>query len=845
MSQPIENSQESSYFEKRMQLLGVSAAANRIKVWQYNSESKTNELQEVPIFRESEKGIDIIVCSIDRELINFSKEGSRWKNKLYCLTRLQNPIVSKDGSTIKYLIPKSQGTYPFFPPALLDKYDNKTPIKTLFLVEGYFKAFKGAMHGIDIIGLSSITHMKEKEKGTLHTDILKLMKACSVEQMVWLTDGDCLDITGKELTDGVDLYKRPANFFRSITTFKELLDDYDVEKWFAHINSDELVTPAGSKTDNPITRDQVKGLDDLLIAYPESTQAIVDDIYSVSKSGNYFKKFNITHSTYQVRQYFHLASVNDFYLFHVNRRKDLANIEFTFAGTRYRYNDQAQECEVRIPGESKCYFRVADQYYKFIEKINQHHQIEKSFQPRQKTTITDDHGKKIIQHIPKYEAFVNIPDHVNFHQTLNNCFNVYSPFEHVPEESECSEEDFPTIIKFFKHIFGESTVKITKKNKEVITTSYYQMGLDYAQLLYKNPVQRLPILCLVSKENETGKSTFADLMKAIFTNNVAIVGNSDLADDFNSFWATKLLIICDETKIDKQAVIERVKSLTFAKKIAMNSKGKDKVEIDFFGKFMFLTNNEENFIYANEEDLRYWVIKVPKIREKSPDFLDNMIEEIPAFLAFLNQRKMVTERATRMWFDPALLKTEALKKVIENSKPTVEKELIEKIREMFLDFGVDTIQMSRKDIKDEFFRGAKWEDNYIEKVLKENMRLSPLQKFEYKGRKFESLDSAIAAAIDDKACSNEIEALQHVKTVNITRRYEYFRWEHKVEGGKVSKVQTIVQSVGRPYIFRREQFIPSNVTSEVPDDMNYIASMTGDAQENGSVPAALKNELPF
>jgi hypothetical protein len=37
----------------------------------------------------------------------------------------------------------------------------------------------------------------------------------------------------------------------------------------------------------------------------------------------------------------------------------------------------------------------------------------------------------------------------------------------------------------------------------------------------------------------------------------------------------------DETKIDKLAVVERVKSLTFAKKIGMNAKGKDKVEIDF------------------------------------------------------------------------------------------------------------------------------------------------------------------------------------------------------------------------------------------------------------------------
>jgi hypothetical protein len=58
--------------------------------------------------------------------------------------------------------------------ALVEKFEQKKPIKTLFLVEGYFKAFKAAMCGMDIIGLSSITHMKDKDKGNLHEDILKL-----------------------------------------------------------------------------------------------------------------------------------------------------------------------------------------------------------------------------------------------------------------------------------------------------------------------------------------------------------------------------------------------------------------------------------------------------------------------------------------------------------------------------------------------------------------------------------------------------------------------------------------------------------------------------------------------
>jgi len=43
-----------------------------------------------------------------------------------------------------------------------------------------------------------------------------------------------------------------------------------------------------------------------------------------------------------------------------------------------------------------------------------------------------------------------------------------------------------------KHIFGDQI----------------ELGLDYLQLLYQKPVQILPIVCLVSKERSTGKTTF-------------------------------------------------------------------------------------------------------------------------------------------------------------------------------------------------------------------------------------------------------------------------------------------------------------------------------------------------
>lgn len=839
-----------SYFEQRMKLLGITPDDNKIGIWQ-NEEGK-NVLKEFPVFSQainkdkSERGVDILVYSLDRNIVNYKPEGSRW-SKDYCLTRLKDPITRKDGGVQKYHIPKGAGTYPFFHPFLIQKFENKEKIDTLFITEGFFKAFKGCMHGLDVVGVSSITHLKEKDTNQLHTDIRRLRDVCQVRRIVWLTDGDCLDITSKDITTGVDLRKRPHSFFSSCEMFKQLLDDWDGDKWFFHIDTDNILSSGlfAPHPDRKLTRDMVKGLDDLLINLPDHTEDIIADAKTVTGTSTYFAKINITIGTRKIFSYFHLVNVNEFYHFHKERRPDLAKAEFVFSGTRYKYDDKDNECKVIIPAAAKLYFRVGDNYYKFIEKVNQHGLIEKAFEKRLKETIKDDHGKSFLTHIPKYEAFCNYPSHVDFQQVIHNNFNVYFPFEHEPEQQEATEEDCKYIIGFLKHIFGDKITSIPQKDGKAISTAYYQLALDYIQLMYQKPTQRLPILCLVSKENETGKSTFGNLLKAIFTNNAVTVGNADLADDFNSFWATKLLIMCDETKIDKQAVVEKVKSLTFAPKIGMNSKGRDKIEIDFFGKFMFFTNNEDNFIYASEEDLRYWVTKVPKIREKNPDLEKLMIDEIPAFLSFLNHRKLVSPRMTRMWFDPNLLKTEALKRVIEQSHSTVKKELTYRLRQMFLDFGVEEIRMTLKDIRDEFFKNK--EENYVERVIKDEMKMLPYHKYIIDDSKFDTEGEAIAYAKGLYPGISELEAMAKIKVKFSPQRYGYYRWDYKMDHStrKQEKIITWVNcSPGRFYTFYKKDFLKDN---EITEQNPELAGVDRSTDKIEPAPAVLgpQEDLPF
>jgi hypothetical protein len=819
MSTPTETTQ--SYYEKRMAQLGITPELNQVTILR-NVDGK-NEFVPEPIFRPHEKGIEIIVYTLKHTTIRVEKNGGRWKTD-WAIIRHERPLTNKNGDLMKYQMPKGSGSYPFFPPSLLKKYDDRTPVDVLYLTEGYFKAFKGSMHGIDIVGLASITHMKDKEKGTLHPEILELMNTCNVKRMVWLTDGDCLDIS-TQLEDEItkkpkDLYKRPSNFFSSILEFKKLLDDHDCDKYFAHIDIDNI-----RNENKDVTRDQVKGLDDLLITFPDRAAEIVSDLNRVSSPGFFFQKFNITHSVFKVRKHFHIDTVNEFHAFHSERRPELKSKEFIFHGTRYKYNDEKNECEVVIPGDASKYFRVGDNYYKWIQRKNMYGVVETHFRSRQKTTITDDHGKTFTKYIAKYEDFINYPDHVNYQRVMDGCFNVYNPLEHEPNEEECGTDDCPNIISYLKHLFGESIIKFRHpKGKYETEYANYELGLDYVQLLYQQPAQKLPILCLVSRENNTGKSTFGKLMRQMFGGNCAIVGNQDLAGDFNSHWSTKLLVICDETKIDKQHVVEKVKSLSTADKIMMNAKGKEHVEIDCFIKFMFITNNETNFIYVTDEDIRYWIVKVPVLKEENPNMLDLMIEEIPAFLSYLNRRKLQTEKLNRMWFHPSLIKTEALKKVVAFSKSTIEKELRQYFKDAFMDFDVDEILMARKDIHREVFNN-RYEANYLEKVLKEELKLD----------------------LYNEPDKSQPDAFGGFAKVYKVRRYSYPKYERKFNNEKQREemVRVEVESLGRPYVIKKEQFLTDEdgIVVHSPETL-----FTNQMLNGSSVPAAVGangDDLPF
>ena len=186
------------------------------------------------------------------------------------------------------------------------------------------------------------------------------------------------------------------------------------------------------------------------------------------------------------------------------------------------------------------YMRVGTTLYKVVNQPCANGGYEKKRVVWNNSTLRQDYGKNYLATVPKYDGFCTVPNHLNYQKEIEGFLNLYEPIEHKPQQG-----DFSHIQSLMRHIFGEQ----------------YELGMDYMQLLYLQPTQKLPIVLLVSEERNTGKSTFLNFLKAVFENNVTFNTNEDFRSQFNSDWAGKLLIVVDEVLLNRREDSERLKNL--------------------------------------------------------------------------------------------------------------------------------------------------------------------------------------------------------------------------------------------------------------------------------------------
>ncbi len=357
------------------------------------------------------------------------------------------------------------------------------------------------------------------------------------------------------------------------------------------------------------------------------------------------------------------------------------------------------------PGAEDRFERIGTTYYKIVRQPNAAGQLIERSIPWTIEAIRQDYGKDFLANVPKYDGFCCVPSHLDYQPVVGNFKNKYSPLSHIPAEGE-----WQCIESLVRHIFGEQ----------------YDLGLDYLQILYTMPLQKLPILLLVSEERNTGKSTFLNFLKLLFEANVTFNTNENFRSQFNDDWNGKLVIVVDEVLLNKREDSERLKNLSTTRNYKMEAKGRDREEVSFFAKFVLCSNNEYLPVVIDPGETRYWVRKIPKLTTDDTTFLEKIRYEIPAFLHALTYRQLSTAEESRMWFDPKLIDTDALQKIIRANRNRVELELAELLLDIMASMHVDTVNFCFNDILNLFdYQRVKTDRTALRKVVQDCWKLRP------------------------------------------------------------------------------------------------------------------------
>lgn len=608
-------------------------------------------------------------------------------------TRLANPQEDQP----KYLSPKGAPLAPFFPPKIIQAYCNEEKIETLIVTEGEFKAIKGDHHDLYVIGLPGIQGFYGERPGQIHHSISNVIRRCKVENVIYLTDADTFTLTWKK---DKDLAKRPKSFHSAVQNFRESLEylladpNFDLQR--IHFYS----------ISRRFDKEGAKGLDDLMVAYPAKISDIIKDLTQTQGNpSEFFDGSNLTAwNTVSKKLYkdFGLNKAEDFYNLY---KEFIGDREFIFNNVRYQWD--GDKLAFQRHADSELYCRVGTDWFKEVETPvpGMKGTFVKNIQKWTKGALLEDYRnyKDFIDQLPRFDAFTAEPNwNGKYRRRVGQLYNLMNPMEHKPKEGGIKKT-----LKFLKHIFGgEATVD------NPIIGDPFTVAMDWLTLIYREPMQMLPVPILVSEENGTGKSSFLKWLKMIYTSNAVIMNNQQFAMNFNAHYASKFLIMIDEgfLEVEKKAEKERIKQLATSDEIQVQFKGADLKPIPYYGKLVICSNDADRVMKIEEGESRWFVVKVPVIpkKDKDPEMLDKMAKEIPAFLHFLTHREIAHPKEDRLWFDPERFITDQFTKIVENTRNRLDKVIEAFIKETFLTFKQSPLQIPNKQLVQEINKTAKY-----------------------------------------------------------------------------------------------------------------------------------------
>lgn len=680
---------ELSYKDQRLQEAGITPEFNATTVQEpellgdVHDQNFIHHVKDAHWFTSTpEDNMRILFKTLDNQVMKVKKGDNKWATPFERIRlspgqiQLNKELTGKSG---KYRQPSGTGTQIWHSQGIINTYGSQEQIKTLYLVEGEMKAFVAWMESVKqstdkknqdarapkelpIMAVTGIFNFYGPEK-TLHPDIVEYVRVCRPENIVFIMDSDLYQPSAFDpMQPGKDIGGRIKNFYKAVVEFREVAKAYAKDLYLAH--PQEYLLESG-----------VKGLDDLIL--DQGPRTVLKELYKMGAERVRFSLFSMMNisdaSRGDLLKMFNLKLYKgvprDFYNKFI---ETLQAHEFNFLGGHYKVNEDGDLAIVKHP-ESELYIRVEGKYFKIITVPDAYGNMSRKIVNWPKAEIKDDYTKRtpnFFETLAKYDAFCNVPenDPAKYRAVIDNCYNLYYPIDH-----ELKQGSWKTYEKYLRHVFRDQ----------------YDIALDWFHILYTKPTQKLPVICLVSKEKNTGKSTALDMGKILLQENAITIGNQELTGQFNNDYASKLLIGIDEGFIDKKLVVERLKSMVTSRHINMDTKQISRQAISFFAKMIITSNNEDDFLRIDDDESRFWVVKVPKLEGKTdPKILDKFEAEAASFLYYLKHtHKVKYPHVERLWFDPTIYETEAAQKLKRKSRSTAYKTIETWITSEFIKYN--------------------------------------------------------------------------------------------------------------------------------------------------------------
>jgi hypothetical protein len=579
-------------------------------------------------------------------------------------------------------------------------------IRKLYVVDYPFEEEVYKSINLPVVAYRGLHDGTDDNLNVLHTDLFNFCRHKEVSELIVISPADIFDIS-IAFKAGDDIYNALKTRYTGLRKFFELVFSSQLEltlRW-GILKQSNLIS-------------NVRTLSDLIWSMNSIGNDELSDRID-SRDETWIDWHHIHNSGFSHKMYGSLFKLNSKEAFYDKYRDLLSESEWIYNGVTCWFNGETID-SVKY-NEAKSYIRVGTDYYKIVKVPNKHGELEENLIAWRIGTIHSDFVKKgykrFTDSIPKYDAFCNVPENSERHsREINNCYNLYHPMEHQPREGEWKKTE-----AFLKHIANQ---------KNTSGQSMYPFLLDYLTLLLTKPTQMLPVLCLVSKERNTGKSTLLKMLRLIFKENMTILGNEQFQGKFTKHYITKLIIALDEgfIPIEQKVVKERIKNLATSDRQFLEGKGKDPFEIDYFGKLILCSNDERNFMQIDTGENRFAVLKISMPLIDDPNLLEALKAEIPAFLYFLFNRPLhYKEQKSRFHFDATVYETPALLKVMDSTKSILEREMIEFLSGQFLDFQQDQLQFTLKDLLTALNETSRYKflSSTLKEYLQEDLHMVP------------------------------------------------------------------------------------------------------------------------